>query len=104
MVKCGAFPLRGCVANRAIGGEPGGFVIRIRRRVVCRKMAGTALLRRAGILAIDVALLASCGDVLAGEREFCPRMVELCALPLSGGVACLAGRREASCLVVGVSC
>ena len=90
----GSLPLRGGVAHRAIGGIAGLPVVGIGGGVIHREVAGRALRGSARVLAVGVALRARRAGVLASEREACLGMIELRALPLRRGVACLAGGGE----------
>ena len=62
-------PIGGGVADGAIGGEPGGSVVRIGGLVVCSQMAAGALRRGIHEVVVDVALRASRIGVGTGERE-----------------------------------
>ncbi len=85
-----SLPLCGGMAHRAVGGEPGGLVIRIAGRVVSRQMATSAFAGHAAVLIVDVALLARRGRVLAGQCELRLRVIERRTLPPRRGVARLA--------------
>lgn len=66
-------------------------MIRIRRLVVGGRVTGCAILRSAGKHVVHVTLIAGNGDVSAGQREFCRRIVIECgALPSRHGVTGLA--------------
>lgn len=71
MIEIRVAPARRRVARGASRrGEPGLRVRRIRRAVVLLNMAGSAVCRRAGEHAVDMALIARYGVVLRNQREF----------------------------------
>jgi len=97
-------PRRGVVALLAGGGEAGLHVVRIRRFVEIRLMAGHASCIGAGqvVVVVDVALLALHRRVRTGQREARCRMVKGSARPRRGVVALLARGGEPRLHVVGV--
>lgn len=103
VIELSALPLRSGVAGLAGRGEPCIAVVRIGGGVIGVAVTGSAVLRSAGELVVDVALLAAHSGVLAGERVFRGRIViEAGAGPLRGGVAGLAGCGEPRSHVIGV--
>src|ERR1019366_5631097 len=69
-------PIRGGVADGAIGGEPGGNVVRIGGLVVLGQVATGALRRGIHVVVVHVTLRAVRIDVGAGERELSRVVVE----------------------------
>ena len=69
-------PIRGGVADGAIGGEPGGNVVRIVCGVKCGQVTTGALRRGIHVVVVHVALRAGRVDMGAGEREFGRVVVE----------------------------
>ena len=67
MVEYRVQPVHGGVAERAVRGESGGDVIRIRSGIECRNVAGGALRGQAHKLVVDVALLAGGGKMHASQ-------------------------------------
>lgn len=76
-------------------------MVGIGRALKVLHMAGNTVRRRAGELAVDVALGAGDGDVRSGQRKLGKRIViESCGLPGRSGVATLASLRKSSLHVV----
>lgn len=100
VVKLRALPLGRGVARLACRRKGRSLVIRIGRRVVGCKMAGGAVLGRACILPVHMALRARRRAVFAGEREL--RVVERSALPLTCCMAYRTIRGETRIFVVGI--
>jgi len=76
VVEHGIEPIRGGVADGAIGGEPGGNVVRIVGGVKGGQVATCALRRGIHEVVVDVALRARRVDMSAGERELGRVVVE----------------------------
>ena len=90
-------PIRGGVAELAILRETGGDMVRIVGALVVLQVAGIAGGAQAFVDAARMALNASRGDVLAGQRERgLGGVIEFRAGPIDGGVALRAILREAS--------
>src|SRR5688500_10626198 len=101
MVEGRAFPAVRAVAVLAGGREARRTVVGL-RAVVVVLVAGEAVRRRAREAPADVAALALQALVRAGEREPREVVIDGRPRPLRGGVAVLAGGREAGRAVVGV--
>ena len=89
-----------CVAYFALLREACGHVVRVRRCIEDRQMAGGASRAQCGELAVRVALRTRQRHVRAGQREFCFRVIEDPALPTRSGMANRTIRREARGSVV----
>ena len=91
-LRCGgvielcALPLRGGVADGAIFGKACGHMVWIRCGREFGKVAALACGRGSSVAPTDMTLSACHIYVCSGERQFCIRVVKLCALPLRGGV------------------
>src|SRR3954463_14679032 len=83
--------------------EPGRLVIGIDGLVEVRQVAGRAILRRAGELAVDMAGSALHRRWLAGQREFgAGFVIDFRSQPLRRCMAALTSRGETGSLVVRV--
>lgn len=102
VVKRRGLPRRRVVASLASVGELSGNVIGILCALEVLCMARRASGRRACVLAIDVALLASHRLVSTRQRKLRLVMVERCWLPRCSGVADLACVRKITGYVIGV--
>ena len=102
MIKGGAGPGGGVVAQRAIGREAGCDVCRIGGPGKVLLVAAVAGGRQRRVIVVDVALRAGDLDVRAGQRKRRIVVVETRPAPVGGAVAGGAGGREA-CSGVGWS-
>ncbi len=100
MVERRSGPPRGRVTVLAGRGEPGGRVVRTRRGIVRRLVAGGAERALAGVYPVTVALRASDRQVRSGQREACPGMAEARSRPQRRRVALDAVGRDAACRVI----
>jgi hypothetical protein len=101
VVELGTGPLYGRVTGLACRGESTRNVIRVPGGLEIRHVTGGAIGGGPGELAVHVALRASNIHVSAGQSELSQRIViELRAGPLHGGMAALAGGREAGGSVI----
>lgn len=75
VIEYGAQPIRRAVADRAVGGEAGGNVVRVRGALKVFVVAPRASRRRAGEGAVHVALRASEADVRSGQGKLRLRVV-----------------------------
>jgi hypothetical protein len=105
VVELGARPLDCGVADRTVGRESGGNVIRIRRCLVLRQVTTRARGRSACILSAYVTRCARRADVRSSQRELrIGVVIELRASPLHSRVTGLTSRRECRRYVIRVRC
>ncbi len=90
------------MTQRAVLRETGARMVRVRRLIVVREMAGVAGCRSAGIPVVDVALETIHLHVRAGKWEGGLTVVESRSLPAGSSVAERAILREAGRGVIGV--
>lgn len=90
------------VAGGAIMREIQGHMIRIRRPLKIELMAGKAVRGRARETVVEVALIALCRSVRAGQGKTRAVMIERRRLPDAGGMARRAILREIPRHVVGI--
>ena len=100
MIKLRALPLHGGMAGVASGGEPGGQMIWVGALLEIGQVASRALLGSCREIVPSVTLRARQVDMRAGKRKRCLVVREVDLLPLSGGVAELAGSRFSSCHMI----
>lgn len=103
VVKAGAGPLGGGVAEGTVGRESGGLMVRIVGLVVLIQVAGRAVAGSSTELIVDVALCAFRLVVGAGESKPGLVVVEVRAFPPVNVVAQGAIGGEAGCLVIRIA-
>lgn len=84
VIKDGAQPVRGGVADRTVFGKTGRHVVRIRRLVEVRGVAGIAVRSRQSIVAVGVTCLAGYRGMSPCQRKGCHVVVEFCTRPTGG--------------------